>query len=84
MHEDGQNRLAVLHGCHHMHLKIQQKQYKVKILTRTETSYKKVYNNRENIWFFVHFPHHCVCSCITLQLYLGMTPSLNSPIGSEQ
>ena len=48
------------------------------------TCYEKVYNNRENIWLFVDFRHHCLCSCITLQLWLGMTPSLKSLKGSEQ
>ena len=33
---------------------------------------------------FVDFRHHCHCSSISLQLYLGMTPSPEGPKGSEQ
>ena len=57
---------------------------RLKNLTRQETSYEKVYNNRKNVWFFVHFPHQCVCIDINLQLWLGMTPSSNARRGSEQ
>ena len=48
------------------------------------TCYEKYHNNRKNIWMFVDFRHHCLCSSITLQLWLGMTPSWKSLKGSEQ